>query len=150
MRKLTALSFLGFLALIPAVLAMLPAGAQTPQQAAAGVATISASSGNVAAGTAAATIAANGQQNYLCGFSITSAGSTGATIVSATVTGLTGGTQTYTYATVAGVTLGNQPLVVTFQACLAATGPNVAITVSLPSLGAGNTNATVNAWGYRT
>lgn len=112
--------------------------------------TLSASSGNVAAATATATIAAiDGQTNYLCGFAITSSGSTAAAVVSVTVTGLLGGTQTYTYTSVAGVTLANAPLVVQFPACVQASGQNVAIAVSMPTLGAGNTNASVNAFGFR-
>lgn len=109
-----------------------------------------ASSGNVAAATATATLAATvDRRNYICGFSITSSGSTAAAVVSATVTGVTGGTMTFTYTSVAGVTLKNDALVVDFSVCIQATADNTAIAVSLPSLGAGNTNATVNAWGYR-
>ena len=111
---------------------------------------LSASSGNVAAATATATLAATqGYLNRICGFQITSSGSTGAAVVSPTVTGIKGGTMTFTYTTVAGATLANAPLTVAFSPCLPATGPNVAIAVALPSLGAGNTNATVSAQGYQ-
>lgn len=113
----------------------------------------SASSGNVAAGTAAATLApgpgTTGQLVYICGFAVTSTGSTATAIVSLTVTGLQGGTQTYTYVTVAGVTAGNAALIVNYNACIQANNSGVSIVVSLPSLGAGSTNATVNAWGFR-
>lgn len=111
---------------------------------------ITASSGNIAAGVATATIAAlTGRTAYLCGFSITSSGSTTGAIVSPTVTGLSGGTMTFTYATIGtGAALGNTPLNHSMTPCQPATGQNVAIAVSLPSLGLGNTNATVNAWGY--
>lgn len=108
------------------------------------------SSGNVAAGTATATLpAAQGKYTYLCGFSITSSGSTAAAVVSPTVSNLVGGTQTYTYSSVAGVTLANAPLVVNFTPCVPTTAINTTVPVSLPSLGAGNTNATVDAWGYQ-
>lgn len=111
---------------------------------------ITASSGNVAAATATATLAAaTGKVTSICGFAITSAGSTGAAIVSPTVTGVITGTMTFTYATVAGVTLGNQPLIVPFTPCVSANAPNTAIVVSMPTLGTGNTNATVSAWGYQ-
>lgn len=114
-----------------------------------GLDAVSASSGNVAAGTATATLAAvSGWTTYICGFSITSSGSTGALVVSPTVTGLNGGTLTFTYTSIAGVALANAPLVVPFSPCQPATAQNVAIVVSMPSLGTGNTNATVNAWGY--
>jgi len=111
---------------------------------------ITASSGNVAAGVATATLAAvAGKVTYLCGFSITSAGSTGAAVVSPTVTNVITGTMTFTYASVAGVTLANLPLIVPFTPCLSAATPNTTIPVSMPCLGAGNTNTTVNAWGYQ-
>lgn len=111
---------------------------------------INASSGNVAAATATATLppSVSGKTTYICGFSITSSGSTGAAVVSPTVTGPIGGTMTFTYSSVAGVTLGNPILAVVFNTCVPANAPNVAIVVSMPSLGAGNTNATVNAWGF--
>lgn len=111
---------------------------------------ITASSGNVAAGAAVATLAAaTGKVTYICGFAITSAGSTGAAIVSPTVTNTVTGTLTFTYASVAGVTLGNQPLVVPFNPCISAATPNTTVVVTLPTLGAGNTNASVSAWGYQ-
>lgn len=111
---------------------------------------ISASSGTAANANAVATLAAQATRtNYLCGFVLSSTGSTGAAVVAPTVTGLIGGTMTFAYATVAGVTLSNQSLVVTFTACIPATAINTAIVVTLPALGAGNTNATANAWGYQ-
>lgn len=111
---------------------------------------ISASSGNVANANAVATLAAFATRtNYICGFVLSSTGSTGAAVVAPTVVGVVGGTMTYAYASVAGVTLSNQPLVVTFGACIPATAINVAIVVTLPALGAGNTNATAVAWGYQ-
>lgn len=98
---------------------------------------ITASSGNVAAATATATLTAqSGFLNRLCSFKITSAGATGAAVVSPTVTGVAGGTMTYTYAVVAGVTVANPSLNVQFSPCVPATGPNVAIAMSLPSLSA--------------
>lgn len=114
---------------------------------------VSATSGNVAAATATATLgSAVGKTTYICGFSITSSGSTAAAVVSPTITQLNGNpgnTMTFTYTSVAGVTLANAPLVVTFTPCLSSWGIGTTIPVALPSLGAGNTNATVNAWGYQ-
>jgi len=110
---------------------------------------INAASDNVAAGVATATLpAVAGKTTHICGFSITSAGSTAAAVVSPTVTNTISGTMTYTYASVAGVTLANAPLVVTFSPCLPASAANTTIPVSMPSLGAGNTNTTINAWGF--
>jgi len=111
---------------------------------------ITASSGNVAAATATATLAAAvGKVTYICGFSITSAGSTGAAVVSPTVTNVITGTMTFTYASEVGATLGNPALIVPFTPCISANAPNTTIPVSVPSLGAGNTNTTVSAWGYQ-
>jgi hypothetical protein len=111
---------------------------------------VSASSGTVAAATATATLPATpGRYTFICGFSITSAGSTGAAVVAPTVTSVVGGTMTYTYTTVAGATLANAPLVVSFTPCVPATAANTTIPVSVPSLGAGNTNTTVSAWGFQ-
>lgn len=112
---------------------------------------ITASSGNVAAATATATLAAGGagKTTYICGFQITSAGSTAAAVVNPTIANLITGTMTFTYATVAGVTLANQNLIIPFNPCVPANAANTTIVVSMPSLGAGNTNATVSAWGFQ-
>jgi hypothetical protein len=110
---------------------------------------LASSSGTVAAGAATATLTATQDHKvYICGFVMTSTGSTAAAVVAPTVTGTFGGTQTYAYASVAGVTLANQSLVVTYNPCLAASASSTNIVVTLPSLGAGSTNATTNAWGY--
>jgi hypothetical protein len=108
------------------------------------------SSGNVAASAAVATLAAAaGKTTFICGFTMTSAGSTAAAVVSPTVVGTLGGTMTYTYASVAGATLANLPLQNGFTPCVPASAANTAIVVTLPSLGAGNTNATAVAWGFQ-
>lgn len=141
MKKLAAALLLVFLSGLSA-LAQSPLPLQGVQ--------VSNSSGNVAAATATATLpAATGKITYICGFSITSAGSTAAAVVNPTVTSVIGGTMTYTYASVAGATLANQHLTIPFTPCLPATAPNTTVVVSMPTLGAGNTNTTVNAWGYQ-
>lgn len=110
---------------------------------------VQAASGNVANASAAATLAAvSGKTNYLSGFTITASGATAASVVTATVTGLKGGTVAYTVAVPAGVTASVQPLVVSFYPALPASAANTAIVVTLPALGSGNTNATVSATGY--
>lgn len=141
MNRLAAALFALFLSGIPAI-AQSPLPLQGVQ--------ITASSGNVAAGVATATLAAaTGKVTYICGFSITSAGSTAAAVVSPTVANVITGTMTFTYASVAGATLANQHLTVPFTPCISANAPNTTVPVSMPSLGAGNTNTTVNAWGYQ-
>jgi hypothetical protein len=135
--------------LLALLLAGLAGSAQAQVPANVGV-DITASSGTVAAGTATATLAAaTGKITNICGFAITSTGSTGAAVVAPTVTNTVTGTMTFAYASVAGATLSNQPLVVSFSRCIPASAPNTTIVVSMPTLGTGNTNATVNAWGFQ-
>jgi hypothetical protein len=110
---------------------------------------ITAASGNVANASAVATLAGvAAKTTYLTGFEITAAGATAAAVVSVTVTGLAGGTATYTFAAPAGATLIAQPLLIEFVPPLQSSAVNTAIVVTLPALGLGNTNATVNAHGY--
>lgn len=116
----------------------------------AGAAPITASSGNVAAAVATATLAgAAGQTTYISGFEVTGAGATAGAVVNVTVTGTISGTLTYTYTAATGATVPNQPLIVQFAPPIPASAVNTAIVVSCPSLGAGNTNNTVVAHGYR-
>lgn len=107
------------------------------------------SSGNVAAATATATIAAvAGKTTYITGFSWSGGGATAASAVNLTVTGALGGTQTYTVGGPAGAG-GVPPLNIFFDPAIPATAVNSTIVVSCPTLGAGNTNSTVVAWGYQ-
>lgn len=109
-----------------------------------------ASSGNVAAAVATATLtSAAGKTAYITGFSVTGSGATAGLPVSVTVTGILGGTLTFTYVAATGALLPNEPLVITFPSPLPASAVNTNIVVSCPSLGAGNTNNTVVAYGYR-
>ncbi len=113
------------------------------------VTTVSASSGNVAAATATATLpAVAGKRTYINGFSVTGSGATGALVVNVTVVGLLGGTQTYVYTVPAGAALAAPGLVVNYPIALPASADNTAIVVSLPTVGAGNTNTCVNAYGF--
>jgi hypothetical protein len=107
-------------------------------------------SGNLAATAGSATIeVVPGVTSYLTGFSITGSGATAASVVQASIAGLQGGTLEFVIAVPAGVTAALAPLVVNFPSPLAAAGPNATISVNLPSLGAGNTAACVNAYGFR-
>lgn len=125
---------------LPATLGAFPAGATA----------LGASSGNVANATATATLAAAaGQTTYITGFDITGAGATAGSVVVATVTGLAGGTQSFVVAVPTGTLLGITPLVVEFGQAIPASAVNTAIVVSVPAFGAGNTNACVNARGFR-
>lgn len=111
---------------------------------------VGASSGNVANAQAQASLAAvAGKTNYLTGFTITFSGATAASVVLATVTGLAGGTQTFVVAVPAGVTVQGQTLNVDLAVPMPASAANTAITITLPALGAGNTNAAVNIRGVQ-
>ena len=121
------------------------AGGGTPG----GATAVSSSSGNVANASAAATLpAVAAKTNYLSGLILTGAGATAASVVTATVTGLLGGTMSITVAVPAGATASIVPVSLAFNPPLPASAVNTAIVVTLPALGAGNTNASASAWGY--
>lgn len=110
---------------------------------------INATSGNVAAGVATATIAAvAGKLNYITGWDVDGGGATAASVVDCTVTGLAGGTEHRSLPVPATVTVGLTPIRVRYPHPLPASAVNVAIVASCPSLGAGNTNTTVNLYGF--
>lgn len=116
----------------------------------AGSTPINASSGDVANATATATLAAAaGQFTYLSGFVITGAGATGASVVTATVAGVTGGPLSYDIAVPAGAAVGITPLMVTFTTPVRSSAVNTAIVVSAPPFGAGNLHAAVSATGFQ-
>lgn len=124
-----------------------PADAQVPVP---NVVQVGSSSGNVAAATATATLpAAVGKVTYLCKFTATAGGATAAATVNLTVTGVIGGTQTYNFSAATGVDAPSPPLVVPFVPCLSASAPNTAIVVSMPTLGAANAHAAINADGFQ-
>lgn len=131
--------------------------ATSPVAAASGAATYptastptTSSSGSVANAAAVATLAAAaGVTTYISGFEVTGGGATAASLVDVTVTGLVGGTATYTLGVVAGATLANANLLVRFNPPIPASAVNTAIVVTVPALGAGNTKSTVVAHGFR-
>lgn len=140
------------IALIAIVLATAAAFAQTNNSTyPAGAIAVANSSGNVAAAVATATLpAAQARTTYICGFTVTSGGSTAAATVNVTVTNTIGGTLTYSYSTSTGVDAPSAPLPVSISPCLPASGVNTTIVVSMPSLGAGNAHASISATGYQT
>lgn len=110
---------------------------------------LNATSGNVAAASAVATLpAVASRTNYITGFDMTGTGATAAAVVTVTVAGLAGGSITFIATAVAGATLANPVLSIRFPAPIPASAVNTAITVTCPSLGAGNTNNVVNAYGF--
>jgi hypothetical protein len=111
---------------------------------------VTSSSGNVAAATATATLpAVAAKTTYITGFEITAAGATAGAAVVATVTGTVSGTLSYVFTAPTGATVGAAPLTVEFSPALPSSAVNTAIVVTLPSLGAGNTNAAVVAHGFQ-
>lgn len=127
----------------PLPVAMAPGGVP------AGATSVQISSGNVAAASAVAALpAVASKTNYCTGFQITASGSTLGLPVSVTLAGILGGTLTYTFTFPAGVLVPATPLVVTFPDPIPASAVNTAITLTCPSGGGGNTNATANIQGY--
>lgn len=108
------------------------------------------SSGNVANTAAVATLpAAVGKTTYIKGLSITAGGATVAALVTATLTGL-GSTLSFTVSSPVGIGAGGMPIIIDFgPGGVPASATNTAIVLTLPALGAGNTNASVSAWGYQ-
>lgn len=110
---------------------------------------VTGASGNVANASAVAALpAVASKTNYISGLQLTAGGATAAACVTATVTGLISGTASYTFCAPAGATVGANPLDLTFYPPVPASAANTAITVTLPALGAGNTNATAAVQGY--
>ena len=112
---------------------------------------VSATSGVVAAAAATAAMpAVAGKTNYLMGFEFSGLGATGASVVTATLTGLLGGTRSYTISVPAGATLQTTPatIFIKFAIAVPASAPNTAITWSVPSLGTGNTFSIASIEGY--
>lgn len=116
-----------------------------------GATAITASSGNVAAATATATLAGTSSKTtYISGFSVVGSGATVGAVVIITITNLIGSvTFSYPLAAIAGAVLMNTPLIVNFTIPIPANATNTSIVVSCPSLGTGNTNNVVNAYGYQ-
>lgn len=115
-----------------------------------GATVLTASSGNVANASAAATLAgAAAATTYVTGFQITAGGATAGACVSATLAGVIGGTATYAFCVPTGATLAAQPLVVKLDPPVPASAVNTSIVLTLPALGAGSTNAAVSLQGYR-
>jgi len=109
--------------------------------------------GAVATGAASAIApalaAVAGKTNYLTGFSVDGLGATAASVIEVTVTGLLGGTKRYKLSIPAGATLGlTSRLQVEFARAIPASAVNTAITLNVPSFGAGNTSSVAELHGF--
>lgn len=110
---------------------------------------VDASSTGGAQANNAALPAAAGRTTYITGFEITGAGATAGQTITITVTGILGGTKTYKLVIPAGAGVAISPLIVEFARPIPAAAQNQAITVNVPSFGAGNTDAAVTAHGFQ-
>ena len=90
--------------------------------------------------------ALSGKSNYLCGFTVTSAGTTTPALFPVTITGTTSGTLTFEY-WATGAAQG--ALERTFTPCIVSSGSNTAITVNVPALGTGTAGVAVTANGFQ-
>lgn len=108
-------------------------------------ATITASTTATTGAFNASLAAVFGKTNYICGFVITSGGTTAAAVVNATVAGTVSGTMNFSYVFPSS---GQGVLGVAFPQCIIASASNTAITVSVPAGGTGTT-AALSVWGYR-
>lgn len=107
------------------------------------------SSANAAATNNVSLAAAANQTTYVTGFQISGGGATAGSVVNCTLTGVVVQTQNYQFGVATGAAVGDTPLVVQFVPPLAASGQNQAITLNVPSFGAGNTNAAAAIQGFR-
>lgn len=109
---------------------------------------VAGSSGSVAAATATATLTGRpGMATYITGFTVSGGGSTAGGTVNVTVTGVIGGTMTFSLGIPALVT---SPVLLNqiFPLPIPTTTQNTNIVVSVPTFGAGNTGASIVAYGY--
>jgi len=96
-------------------------------------------------GTSSATLTgAAGRFTYICGFVVSSAGTTAATLGAITITGTVSGTMNFEYAFVA---TGQGIFGIAFPGCISSSAANTSIVVNTPAGGAGTVGA-VTAWGY--
>lgn len=79
-----------------------------------------------------------GKTNQVSGFTVSGTGATAGSTIVITLAGVQGGTQSFDYVVPAGAAVAAPTLEVTFNPPLVASGPNVAIVLTVPSFGAGN------------
>lgn len=114
-----------------------------------GLGGITATSGDIANNTAAATLAGVANKTtWLTGFIITGSGATAGLAVVVAVTGLATPIS-FIYCAAAGVAVANTPLVFFPQQPLPASAVNTAIVVTCPALGSGAAHNIVTAFGFQ-
>lgn len=113
-----------------------PEGGQTANLTASNV-------GTTGAITATLTGASN-RFTYICGFVVTSGGTTAAINADVTVTGTISGTMHFNYVFVSS---GQGILGIAFPGCISSSAKNTSIVINVPAGGAG-TVVSASAWGY--
>jgi hypothetical protein len=98
---------------------------------------------------APAIAAVSGSTNYTTGFEITGNGATAASSIAVTLTGILGGTATYYIQIPAGAGTAITPFIVRWDRPIPASATNTAITLNVPSFGAGNLQAACTLHGFR-
>lgn len=101
-----------------------------------------------AAALAPALPAVAGKTNYLTHFTVDGLGATAASVITVTITGLRGGTITRHLSVPAGATTAIAPLSADFARGRPASAANTAVTLNVPSFGAGNTSAVAQIHGF--
>ena len=110
---------------------------------------ITASATGTAAAISATLPAVAGKTTFICGFVMSSGGTTTAAFGNATVVGTVTGTMNFVYGAVAPAA-GQGLLNVIFNPlCIPANAQNIAIVVTQPAGGTGTTAAALSVWGYQ-
>jgi hypothetical protein len=113
---------------------------------------VQASATAAAAASNAALPAVAGKTNWIEGFDLSGCAATTGSTIAVTITGLLGGTMSFSVAIQGAVTNpafgGNGIYSVRFPEPLPASGVNTAITVNVPSFGAGSTAQSCSVYGY--
>jgi hypothetical protein len=152
MKKTRLFAFIGLLALAAALSLWYAATSQAVQYTfPAGTVTPQVVTASGAAQSNAATLTGSaGRMTYLEGFDVTGGGATAASIVEISTTGLSNNLkwEMNVLAGVAGPVNAQGGLFIRFPTPIPSSATNTNITVTLPSLGAGNTNASITVYGY--
>lgn len=102
-----------------------------------------------AAACNAAIAAVAAKTNYITGITVTGAGATAGSVIVVTLVGVIGGPLSYDLTIPAGVAVGITPLDIRFMPAIPASAVNTAVTLTVPTFGAGNTNAASVIVGYQ-
>ena len=141
MRK-TIAALLLLLGLASAALAQVVTVAPFPQG---GVVNNLTASQTFTTGSSSATLTGvSGKRTYICGFVVTSAGTSSATLGNITLAGTVSGTMNFEYAFVSS---GQGILGIAFPGCIVSSTTNTSIVLTTPAGGAGTVGA-ISMWGY--